>query len=119
MIPAVEVNEPRTDSARDPWSSWAKVVDLPAPKEPAAMDAPAEVVVEEPAEDTPAPDVDVAAALARLVVELADERRQRAVAEETRQEAETRLHAAEVAAARISAEVTAARARITELERDR
>src|SRR2546421_2185271 len=98
------VNEPRADSARDPWSSWARVVELPAPEETAEIEEPAAVVVEEPADAAavaPA-EVDVAGALARLAVELADERRQRAVADEARQQAESRLHAAELAAGRLT-----------------
>src|SRR3954464_7368593 len=100
------VNEPRADSARDPWSSWAKVVDLPAPDETAEIEEPAavvteepaeaavvppaEVAVEEPAEESPAADVDLAGVLAQLAIELADERRQRAVADEARQAAQSR-----------------------------
>ncbi|MBV8161142.1 MAG: hypothetical protein JO265_09485 [Acidimicrobiia bacterium] len=62
---------------------------------------------------------DLATAVARLVGELADERRLRATADAARREAEARMHAAEAHAVRSAAEVASERARIGELERDR
>jgi hypothetical protein len=62
---------------------------------------------------------DLAAVVAQLAAELADERRQRAAADEARRDTEARLHDAELTAARAGAEVTAAQGRIVELERDR
>jgi hypothetical protein len=107
----------------DPWSGWAHVVDLPASVEydldedDGAADAPAQAADAEPL--VPPENDDLAAALAQLVAELADERSRRVAAEEARHEAETRVHAAEVQAARLTAEVEAERGRVLQLERDR
>jgi chromosome segregation ATPase len=67
----------------------------------------------------PPEEADLTAAVARLVSELADERRRRAVADEARRDIEQQLQSARLEAARTGAELTAAQARIGELERDR
>jgi hypothetical protein len=115
----------------DPWSGWAQVVDLPASVEHDLEDEKVEAAVDpmDPvdAAGPAAPDaeaaspggVDMAAAVAQLLAELADERSRRVGAEEARREAETRVHAAEVEAARLTAEVAAAHSRVLQLERDR
>jgi hypothetical protein len=116
MMPPQIVTDPEV---REPWSSWAKVADLPSPDEVVHVDEVVDTQPERTAPTAPAGDPDLTAAVAQLAAELADERRQRTAAEDGRREAESRLHDAELAAAHISAEVTAARARIAELERDR
>jgi len=111
LCPSTAVSDAGADSTRDPWSSWAKVVDAPSPPdEPALEPAPAP-------EPEPAPDL--AAAVAGLADELADERRLRVSAENGRREAEGRAHAAEAEGARLQAELAAGKVRIAELERDR
>jgi chromosome segregation ATPase len=101
QLPALSTSE----STLDPWSSWAKVVDVPVPPD-------------EPAPD-PEPVPDLAAAVAGLADELADERALRVSAEEGRRDAEARVHAAEAEGARLKAELAGGKARIAELERDR
>ena len=81
-----------------------KFVELSAPAPPAPPD---------PEES------DLAAAVARLVTELADERRRRVAADQARRETEQQLHAARLEATRLVAELATARARVGELERDR
>lgn len=116
----------------DPWSGWAKLVDVADESAEEAVDvAPVGVAPElepEPEADEPTPTPtpqpaelsgDLVTAVAQLASELADERRRRTATEEGRRRAEQRLHAAEVDAAGVSAELTTARARIVELERDR
>ena len=126
-----------TAPSPDPWSGWAKLVDLPAsvadpeppppveiaptpPIPPAAPTPPAAPIPPAAPAPPPAlPNDDLVKAVAQLAAELADERRRRAAAEAARREADARLHAAEMEAARGDAEVSTARGRIAELERDR
>src|SRR5437588_9833886 len=82
-----------SESPRDPWASWAKVVDAPMPPD-------------EPAPE-PEPAPDLAAAVAGLADELADERALRISAEKGRRDAEARAHAAEAEGARLQAELAA------------
>ena len=122
----------RSDTAPspDPWSGWAKLVDLPASVADPEPPPPVEIAPTSPPAPPPAPpptpqvptavpNDDLVKAVAQLAAELADERRRRAAAEAARREADARLHAAEVDAARGDAEVSTARGRIAELERDR
>jgi phage baseplate assembly protein W len=124
MIQEQALNDVGAAPAPDPWSGWARVVDLPASFEhdlddsDEAPDTPAASTPAGRAEPQPAPG-SLESAVAQLAEELADERRVRTHAEEARRDAEARVHAAEVEAARLSAEVTAQRTRISELERDR
>src|SRR5437879_1081206 len=107
----------------DPWSGWAQVADLPASVEYDLEDD--EDVAEHARADPdaaprpPTEGPDMAAAVAHLAAELADERSRRAAADEARREAETRAHHAEVEAARLTAELAAERSRALQLERDR
>jgi chromosome segregation ATPase len=128
------LDQPDVTPAADPWSGWAKLVDLQAAA-PAGDKVEVEVELEVDPEPDPGLDVadlepavepevrslsgDLAAAAVQLAAELADARLGRAAADEARRDAEAHLHEAELEAARGGAELTAARARIGELERDR
>lgn len=109
MIQEQALNDVGAAPAPDPWSSWARVVDLPASFEHELDDS------------DPAPPArgSLESAVAQLAGDLADERRLRTEAEEARRDAEARVHAAQVETARLNAEATAQRTRIGELERDR
>jgi hypothetical protein len=140
------LDQPDVTPSADPWSGWAKLVDLQAAApadediveesaerppvdltEPEQGPAEAEPAVPEPAVPEPPHDdatgpslnADLAAALVQFAAELADARLARAAADEARRDAEAQLHEAELEAARSAAELTTARARIGELERDR
>jgi hypothetical protein len=122
MLQQQDVGDVSVVPPPDPWSGWAQVVDLPASVEydldedDGAADAPAQAAdapLVRPEND------DLAAAVAQLVAELADERSRRVAAEEARRETETAVNAAEVQAARLTAEVEAERGRVLQLERDR
>ncbi len=129
------IDQPDVTPPADPWSGWAKLVDLSSTAEDADIAAAEEVPdldvgpdpapapppapAAAPAEAPPSVSSDLAAAVVRLGAELAEARLGRAGADEARRDAETRLHEAELEAARVGAALTAAQARIGELERDR
>ena len=137
MIQEQALDDIGATSPPDPWSGWAKLVDLPAAHDevdahdheadvgPEHADVhdeaspPAEAPLEPARQPLAPPNDDLVAAVARLAAELADERRLRATGERRRGDAEARLRTAEDEATQLKAEVAAERARIAELERDR
>ena len=130
MLQQPAVSDSSEGTPPDPWSGWAKVVDLSASSEDDLEDQDDHEDADEEAVDTaegadgadahePATDGDLATAVSQLAAQLADERSRRAAVEDALHQAEARVHTAEVEVARLSTEVAVERSRIPELERDR